>query len=249
MLSNLKELERAAELIKSSSHTTTFTGAGISVESGIPPFRGSQGLYKNYNRELLDISYFYEHPVESWELNKEIFYDVIENAKPNKAHVILARMEEEGLIKSIITQNIDNLHQEAGSKNVYEFHGSSRRVLCTECGNKYEFEDEYFLNLPPKCPECNGILKPDYIFFGEEIPEPTRSRSFDEAIIADCMLIIGTTGEVEPASTIPFRASENGARIIEINIKKSNYTEDIADVFIEGKATDIMDKLYKNINR
>lgn len=237
------KLDKAAELIKNSSHTTAFTGAGISVESGIPPFRGENGLWSKIDPVFLDSSYFEKYPEQSWHLIKEIFYDSFGKAKPNAAHYALAELESKGLLSAIITQNIDNLHQEAGNKDVIEFHGTSQRLLCTKCGRQVAASAELLNVLPPKCKNCSGILKPDFVFFSEPIPEPANSRSFREAEIADVFILIGTTGEIQPASMIPMIAKNNGTKIIEINIEKSNFTNSITDVFLEGKATEIMKNL------
>ncbi|MBW1810543.1 MAG: NAD-dependent deacylase [Deltaproteobacteria bacterium] len=234
---------RAVELIRSSSHTTAFTGAGVSVESGIPPFRCQNGLWKKIDPVFLDTRYFSEHPEESWKLIKNIFYDSFGKAKPNDAHYALAALEEKELLDVIVTQNIDNLHQRAGSQEVIEFHGTSQKLVCTNCGRRFEASEELLNILPPKCMDCSGVLKPDFVFFGEPIPEPARSRSFNEAEIADIFILIGTTGEIQPASMIPIIASKNNARIIEINIAKSKYTNNITDVFLEGKATEVMTQL------
>ena len=242
-----REIKRSVSLIKSSKHTTVFTGAGISVESGIPPFRGENGLWSKYNPQILELSYFYKNSIKSWKLIKEIFYDFIGKAKPNQAHYLLAEMEKKGLIDCIITQNIDNLHYEAGSKNIYEFHGNSRDLVCTNCGKKYKVSNKILQNLPPACKQCRGLLKPDFIFFGEQIPEKARIGSFAEAEIADLFILIGTTGEVIPASFIPQLAKRNGAAIIEINPNKSNYTDSIADIFLKGKATEIASYLEREI--
>ncbi|MEA2030770.1 MAG: NAD-dependent deacylase [candidate division Zixibacteria bacterium] len=241
---NIKdELNRAVGLIKKSSHTTAFTGAGVSVESGIPPFRGKDGLWSTIDPVFLDTSYFYKYPEKSWQLIKEIFYDSFGKAKPNYAHYALAELEDKKLLDTIITQNIDNLHQKAGSKEVLEFHGTSKNLVCTKCGKQFEASERLLDNLPPKCTDCSGILKPCFIFFGEPIPEPARSRSFEEAEIADVFILIGTTGEIQPASMIPIVAKNNHVKIIEINIEESNYTNNITDVFLKGKATEIMKNL------
>ncbi len=243
---NIKDkLDQAIELIRNSSHTTAFTGAGVSVESGIPPFRGENGLWSKIDPVFLDTLYFYKYPEKSWRLIKEIFYDSFGKAKPNDAHYALAELENKGFLDVIITQNIDNLHQQAGSRKVIEFHGTSQRLVCTNCGRQYEVTEELLSILPPKCINCLSILKPDFVFFGEPIPEPARSRSFNEAKIADVFILIGTTGEVQPASMIPIIAKNNGTRIIEINIEDSKYTENITDVFLKGKATEMMLNLLK----
>jgi len=236
------KIKEAAELIKNSKRTVAFTGAGISVESGIPPFRGKGGLWNKFNPEFLDIKYFMSNPEKSWELIKEIFYDFFGKAQPNAAHTALAEMEKMGLLQSVITQNIDNLHQQAGNTEVYEFHGNSRNLVCLGCSKLFSVSEIDLTHLPPRCNECGGLLKPDFVFFGEPIPEPANSKSFDEAFNADVFLVIGTTGEIMPASMIPFQAHKNGKKIIEVNIKPSNYT-DIADVFLQGRATDVMQQL------
>ena len=182
------KLNQAIELIRNSSHTTAFTGAGVSVESGIPPFRGENGLWSKIDPVFLDIRYFYKYPEKSWKLIKDIFYVFFGKARPNDAHYALAELENKGLLNVIITQNIDNLHQQAGSKKVIEFHGTSRRLVCTNCGKQFEATEELLGILPPKCINCSSILKPDFIFFGEPIPESASSHSFNEAEIADVFI-------------------------------------------------------------
>lgn len=240
-------LEKAAKKIKESHHCVVFTGAGISVESGIPPFRGEQGLWNKYNPEVLELSFFKSHTDESWEVIKKIFYEFFGKAKPNEAHRIIAEWEKKGFVKSVITQNIDNLHSEAGSENVIEFHGTSGSFICMECAKKYKTEDVEISGSVPKCDICGGKLKPNFIFFGEQIPEPAGSISFDEAKKADVFIITGTTGEVMPASWIPYEAKRSGALIIEINTKPSLYTGKISDVFLSGKAGEIFPEINKLI--
>jgi len=238
-------IDKAVEIIKNSDRVTGFTGAGISVESGIPPFRGENGLWSKYDPIFLDIGYFKNHPLESWKLTKKIFFDFFGEAKPNRGHTGLAEMEENAYLDAIITQNIDNLHQEGGSKKVYEVHGNSRELICINCGAKVQVTEEYLNNLPPKCKKCGGLLKPDFVFFSEPLYEPDTTKSFIEAEISDVFLVIGTTGEIMPASQIPIMAKNNGATIIEINVKKSNYTDYITDIFLNGKATEVIDELVK----
>ena len=241
------KLQQAAQLLKHSQYTTAFTGAGISVESGIPPFRGADGLWSKYNPVVLDIDYFHANPLESWKVIKEIFYDFFGKATPNKAHEALAVMERRGMLKNIITQNIDNLHQEAGSNEVYEFHGNSRELVCTKCNKRFLMEEVDFNKLPVKCSKCGGLVKPDFIFFGEGIPERAYKKSLEAASKADVFLVIGTTGEIMPASQIPIIAKNNGAKIIEINIEPSNYTHSVTDVFLQGKASEMMDEILNAI--
>ncbi|HFB61405.1 MAG TPA: RNA polymerase subunit sigma, partial [Bacteroidetes bacterium] len=193
--------------------------------------------------EILDLHYFRQHPEKSWQVIKEIFYDFFGKARPNAAHYVLARMESKGLLKNIITQNIDNLHQEAGSRQVIEFHGNSHRLTCISCGRQFGINDISLDTLPVKCDVCNGLVKPDFIFFGEGIPPQAYEKSLDAARRAEVFLIIGTTGEIMPASQIPFLAKQNGATLIEINTQPSKFTGTVTDLFLEGKATEVMQQL------
>jgi len=244
MINNYK---KAAQIIKNSKFLVAFSGAGISVESGIPPFRGPTGLWSKYDPKILDIDFFMSNPEISWKYIKEIFYDYMQNVKPNKAHYFLAELEKKELLKGIITQNIDNLHQKAGSENVVEFHGTASRLECTNCKNKYPSNFVSLESLPPLCPKCGGILKPDFVFFGEAIPSDAFEKSIYLMQNADTVLIIGTTGEIMPASELPYIAKKNKAKIIEINIEPSNYTNKITDIFLKAKATKAADILEKEI--
>ncbi len=236
-------LKSAAEKIRQSRYTTAFTGAGISVESGIPPFRGAGGLWNKYNPEILEINYFKAFPLESWQVIKEIFYDFFTRAIPNPAHLLLARMEKEGMLAKVITQNIDNLHQEAGNKQVFDFHGNSKKLICMVCHRHYPIREISFDHLPPTCRECGGLLKPDFIFFGEGIPSVPLTAAYEAAELSDVFLLMGTTGEVSPANHFPPLAKANGAVIIEVNPEPSLYTDKITDIFLRGKAGEVMAKL------
>ncbi len=238
-----EKLKQAAKWIIDSNYTVAFTGAGISVESGIPPFRGKNGIWNRYEPKIFDLDYFLSHPVEDWKLIYEVFYETIFSAKPNNAHIILAQMEQEGLLHSIITQNIDNLHFDAGSKVVREFHGNTRNMVCVECGKIHSVRDWDFSNIPPRC-ECGGLLKPDFVFFGEPIPQKVFEESMYDAQRSDVMIVIGTTGVIYPASKIPHTAKQNGAKIIEININHSEYTPTITDLYIEGKASEVFKEIF-----
>lgn len=239
--------DKAVHLITHAHHITAFTGAGISVESGIPPFRGKDGLWNKIDPIFLDISYFHRHPLDSWKLIKQIFFDTFYQAEPNPAHFALKEMEKKGKLQAIITQNIDNLHHRAGNSNIFEYHGNSRNLVCLNCSSNYAVKDFDLEKLPPRCPYCNEPLKPDFIFFGEPIPEPARNGSILEAQNADVFILIGTTGEIMPASLIPFEAKRNNVKIIEVNVERTNFTKTITDIFLEGKASDILPKLVNLI--
>jgi NAD-dependent deacetylase len=237
-------IAKAASALTQSRYAVVFTGAGISVESGIPPFRGSSGLWKKYDPRFLELSFFHQHPRESWEVLKKIFYDFMADAKPNPGHYVIAELEKMGIVKAVITQNIDHLHQDAGSQVVYEFHGSTHYLICTRCSRRYNSANISLEKLPPLCEACQGVLKPDLIFFSEMIPQKVSELSFAAAEKADVMLLVGTTGEVMPAALLPRTAKEhNNALIIEVNPEESAYTGYLTDIFLCGKAGEILPRL------
>lgn len=239
MICSEQDIIRAAGWIANAKHLVAFTGAGISVESGIPPFRGEGGIWSQYDPSILDIDYFFKHPLESWEAISEIFYSYFLDARPNAAHRLLARMEQEGMLKAIITQNIDNMHQVAGNSVVIEYHGNSKWLRCSSCGERYDISEVSLESLPPRCSSDETVLKPDFVFFGEGIPPAAASKSVEEAERADLLLLIGSTGEVMPAAMLPSIAKSTGARVIEINPSSSSYTDSITDLFLQGPAGDV----------
>ncbi|WP_371804739.1 Sir2 family NAD-dependent protein deacetylase [Candidatus Lokiarchaeum ossiferum] len=249
MPNNLDNLiKKAAKALKRANYAITFTGAGISVESGIPPFRGPTGLWSKYSPTILDLYHFKDFPEESWPTIKEIFYDYWETAKPNPAHYGLAELETKGIIKEIITQNIDNLHQKAGSKRVHEFHGTLKTLTCMECYHNFKYDPILLKKLPASCPDCHGLLKPNFVFFSEAIPEQAKISSIEAIVKVDLILVIGTLGEVMPACQLPYLAKKtNNATIIEINIEESNFTRKITDIFLKGKAGEILPKILNFI--
>ncbi len=189
---NSELLIQAAKLIRKARYAVAFTGAGISVASGIPPFRGENGLWNTTDPIFLDIEFFNRKPLQSWLKIKEIFYDKLRNVEPNIAHEVLAKMEERSFLESVITQNIDHLHQKAGNHKVFELHGTYKHLVCTKCMSEYDMSFADLNYLPPTCLVCRGILKPDIVFFNEPIPAYAERHSFEEAAKADVMLIIGT---------------------------------------------------------
>jgi NAD-dependent deacetylase len=239
------KINEAVKLIRKSKYMVAFTGAGVSVESGIPPFRGAGGIWNTSHPIFLEIDFFRKKPLQSWKKIKEIFYDKLGDAEPNAAHEVLAKMEKRSFLETVITQNIDHLHQKAGSRYVYELHGTYRQLICTECGSEYDISFADLTYLPPTCFVCKGILKPDMVFFNEPIPWFAKKRSFDEARKSDLLLIIGTNAEVLPAAEIPEIAKTTGAAIIEINISPSPFTHTVTDIFIEARATEAMEEIGK----
>ncbi len=241
-------MQEIINLIKKARCLTAFTGAGISVESGIPPFRGAGGLWEKYDPKYIEIEFFYSHPQESWAEMKKIFFNSMGVAQPNIAHKTLAKLEEKGFLKGIITQNIDNLHQKAGSKKVLEYHGTIDTLVCPKCFTRYNTKDTD-LSVPlPKC-SCGGILKPDFVFYGEGINPKVYQESLELALNSDVMFVVGTSGEVMPACSLPMVAKQqNKAVIIEVNTLPSTYTNTISDYFFEQKAGDFFSEIAKRLN-
>ncbi|MCA6071160.1 MAG: NAD-dependent deacylase [Endomicrobium sp.] len=238
----MKSIEKAVEALKQSKYIVAFTGAGISAESGIAPFRGENGIWNKYEEKLFEINYFTQHTKEAWSMLCDGFYEAMFKAKPNAAHIVLAKLEKEGYIKAIITQNIDDLHEKAGSKIVYKLHGNASQLHCNNDGNNYPVAD-FDLTTAPRCKVCNAVLKPDFVFFGEMLPEYDMNMSIKAVSKCDIVIIIGSTGVVYPAASLPYYAKRNNAVIIEINPKPSAFTNEIADIFIPMKAGEAMQKL------
>ena len=237
-----ERLQTAAKWIRTSRNLVAFTGAGISVESGIPSFRGSDGIWSSYDPSILDIAYFRAHPVESWTAIQEIFYDNFLDAQPNEAHFFLSDLERIGKLSALITQNIDDLHFRAGSSKVIEFHGSSRMLVCLKTGKRTPANAVDLSDLPPLSPD-GGLYKPDFVFFGEAIPDAAAMKSHRACEAADTLLIFGSTGEVYPAAALPSLAKQNGARIIEINPEASAFTSSITDLYLPMKAGEACQQL------
>lgn len=240
-------IDRAARDIMASKRTIALTGAGISVESGISPFRGKGGLWEKYDpEEYASISSFMKDPARSWTLLAGML-DVIKSARPNPGHLGLAELERMGMLKCIITQNVDGLHQLAGNTDVIEFHGNNRWLVCLDCGKRYPIEWVSPKEIPPRC-ECGSIkVKPDAVFFGEPIPPEALHRSYSESQNCDLMLVIGTSAVVYPAASMPQVAKRARAKIIEINPEATPFTTSISDYLIQGTAADIIPRIVARI--
>ena len=224
-------LAQAAELIFTARHVVALTGAGMSVESGIPPFRGPGGIWTKHGEPPMDgYQRFLDNPKKAWEdrMNPKgpmvELVEALRNAAPNAGHLALAELEEIGVLKAVITQNIDNLHIEAGSVNVLEIHGNAMRLRCIRCNRRYDPEAIPLANLPPNCPTCEGILKSDTVFFGEPIPEDVMALCQAESEKCDCMIVAGTSATVYPAAAFPRKILRSGKPVIEINPYESDLT-------------------------
>ncbi len=246
-------IEQLWELIVNSKHCVVLTGAGISTLSGIPDFRGVGGLYNRKDidaNRLFDISAFRVDPSYYYKHSHDFLY--AKAATPNIVHEVLAKLEHMGYIKAIITQNVDILHQKGGSNEVFELHGSPMIHTCLKCAAEYDFDSVLSILVKeevPHCPSCNGVLKPNIVFFGESLPVHALSMAQMHAEKADLLLILGTSLTVFPAADIPRIANANGATIAIINAAPT-YIDSVASY----KATDLnlafieLDKKIKSIS-
>ena len=242
-------IKRAAEDLSKAKRATALTGAGVSVESGIPPFRGKGGLWEKYDpMEVAHINSFLQNPEKVWKLLFKDMKEVLDRAAPNDCHKGLAKLEELGILKTIITQNVDGLPQMAGSGDVIEFHGNMAWQRCMDCHKRYATSSINLNHIPPRC-SCDGILRPDAVLFGEMIPPDALWRSREAASVCDIMLVIGTSAVVQPAALMPVIAKESGAKIIEINPERTPLTDDISDYLIRGTAGDIMNRILSQLEK
>lgn len=223
-----------------------FTGAGISAESGIPTFRGKDGLWKKFRaEELATPEAFFRDPKLVWE-----WYDwrrqLIAKAEPNEGHKILAQMEREFPDFYLITQNVDGLHQRAGSKKVIELHGNIWKVRCVECGHTtYDYRTP-LPEIPPRCERCGGLLRPGVVWFGENLPMDALEKAYMLSRDADIFIVVGTSGVVYPAAELPYIAKEHGAEVIEVNPDETPISR-IADKIYREKASVGLKKVYEYI--
>ncbi|MFB0566693.1 MAG: NAD-dependent deacetylase [Candidatus Aminicenantaceae bacterium] len=236
--------------IKNSHYIVAFTGAGISAESGIATYRGEGGLWHKYDpNKYANINYFLQDPSYYWRFFKEIRYPTLKKAKPNKAHLALAELGASGKVQAVITQNIDGLHQEAGSSAVIELHGTTRIISCMNCSQKYSI-DEVFSTLekksPPHCTECRGTLRPAVIFFGETLDPLTLRSAYEEAAHCDFMLAVGSSLVVYPAADIPLKAKQRGAKLAIIN-KDTTPLDYLADYVINDEAGKTLHQIVKRL--
>lgn len=247
----------AAQRIASSEYVVAMTGAGISVESGIPPFRGPDGLWtkhgtpshNGYEKFLEDPAAWWrremERAVEPWvtELRRSV-----RNARPNPGHTALAEMERDGFVRSVITQNIDGLHTDAGTENIVEIHGSRRYLRCVKCGDRTPRTSLFATEQAPPCGVCGGPVKYDSVLFGEPIPPRVLESARAETDRADCVLVIGSSSTVRPAGGLPRIARANGARLIEVNTSDTRLTSE-CDVVIRAPAATALPGLLAQLRR
>ena len=242
-------IKKAAQDLADAKMATALTGAGISVESGIPPFRGKGGLWEKYDpMEVAHIDSFLQDPTKAWNLLFKDMKELLDKASPSDSHKGLAKLEEFGILKTIITQNVDGLHQMAGNTDVIEFHGNMAWQKCMDCNQRYETHSIDISQIPPRC-GCDGILRPEAVLFGELIPQDALWRSRQVAKDCDVMLVIGTSAVVQPAALMPVVAKESGAKVIEINPESTPLTGDISDYLISGNAGDVMNRIIADLEK
>ena len=250
-------VQRAAEMIARSDYAVAMTGAGMSVESGIPPFRGADGLWTRYGTPPMDAySRFKADPQGYWhrEMNREIDEHILElrsalaAAKPHAGHRALASMVRAGGLRSVITQNIDGLDERAGITELVEIHGNRSRLRCTVCSARRPLGGFVLDGPPAPCGDCGGAVKYDTVMFGEPVPEDTMSEARRQTGLADCMVAIGTSATVRPASGLLWIAKSNGARIIEVNPNETKLTP-IVDLAVRGKASEAIPMLAEAVSR
>jgi NAD-dependent deacetylase len=215
------------------------TGAGISVESGIPSFRGAQGMWAKYDpMEYATLHAFMRSPRKVWEMLSEML-SVCGGAMPNAAHSGLAALEEMGVVRAVITQNVDGLHQSAGSRRVIEYHGNIEALVCVFCWRRYPTRERWTRDAVPVC-DCGQILKPDVVLFGEPIPWLAQEQAEEEARTCGVLLVIGTSAQVSPACDIPRIAKASGAAVVEINPEPTSLTASVTDIHLRGSAAEVL---------
>ncbi len=252
--STLDLIGKAARLIKSSRYFIALTGAGVSVESGIRPFRGPGGLWTEFGEPPIDgYRSFEDNPRGYWEkelnpVRRSIFGNSLSEAKPNAGHLAFAELETMGLLKSLITQNIDNLHIEAGNKNVLEIHGNKLKLRCVRCNTRFLKAGFNLSTLPPKCPKCGGIVKDDVVMFGEPIPRDVLVACQVEAERSDCIIVVGTSAVVYPAASLPLIVNDRGGVIIEINPLESDLSS-ICDIVVKASSGEAIPALVEALKR
>lgn len=241
------EINELRKLIASSSRIVFFTGAGISTESGISDYRSQGGIYERYRPVTIQEFLADEDSRKEFWRRKKEFYAQLKNAQPNAAHLAIAKLEAEGKVAGVITQNIDGLHQAAGSKKVFEIHGTNLEIICLSCENTTHYEATYKKLIQgteiPLCEKCGGLLKTNTISFGQELNADTLQRSFQMARNCDLMIAVGSSLVVEPAASIPRRAKEMNSKLVIIN-RETTPLYVIADLNIGGPASNILSRVY-----
>jgi NAD-dependent deacetylase len=247
------DIQRAAALIRRARYVVALTGAGMSVESGIPPFRGPGGLWTKYGEPPMNgYQRFLADPAAGWRERllptgpmREL-WETLQAAQPNPGHHALTQLEACGVLRCLITQNIDNLHRLAGTEQVAEIHGNYILIRCIQCTSRFGWDEISLEVLPPRCPRCDGILKSDIVSFGEPIPGDVLARCFEETDKCDCMLVAGTSATVYPAAQFPMDVRHRGGALIEINPYETELTP-FTTVSLRGPSASVLPELAAQV--
>lgn len=234
------------EVLKEAERVVFFTGAGISAESGISTFRGTDGIWNKLKpEELANFDAFLKNPDRVWEWYQYRRH-IIDNSKPNAAHLAIAEMQGYFKDLTVVTQNVDNLHRRAGSRKVYELHGNIERNYCIECRTPYNSPEFAPDDKVPRCLKCGGLIRPDIVWFGEMLPEEDFSLSEEAAEKCDIMFAVGTSAVVYPAARIPLLSKRLGAYLVEINLEETELSA-MADYVLPGKAGEILPEILMQV--
>ncbi len=242
-----RELEFAAGAIRDAGSVVAMTGAGVSTASGIPDFRSEDGIWTEYDPQEFHVSRFRRDPEGFWRDRADLVEDLFgTEVEPNAAHEALARLEAEGVLDGLVTQNVDGLHQAAGHDDPVEVHGNGRRVACTGCNRRRDadpvFERVRAGDVPPNCEHCGDVLKPDVVLFGERLPEHALFRAQALSESADAYLVVGSSLTVEPAASLPRTAADRGATLVVINLDETPLS-DRAEYDFRADVTEALPRL------
>ncbi|WP_276299889.1 NAD-dependent deacylase [Halorussus lipolyticus] len=244
-------IEDAARELRSADTATALTGAGVSAPSGVPPFRGEDGIWNEYDPNAFDMRRFRASPAEFWADWVALRADLLDaDLEPNSAHRALADLSSAGLLDAVVTQNIDGLHGDAGTENVVELHGNARRAICQDCGRDVPADEAREQvesgTRPPRCESCEGVLKPDAVLFGERLPMDALARSRRLAEEGDVLLVAGSSLTVEPAASLPKRAARNGATVMLVNLDETPL-DSRADYVFREDVTEVLPTIRDSV--
>jgi NAD-dependent deacetylase len=246
-----EEIRETAAKILAARYAIALTGAGMSVESGIPPFRGPGGLWTKYGEPPMNgFQRFMADPKKAWEerlskRNDELFKPLA-TAKPNAGHLALVELENLGVLRFLITQNVDDLHRQAGQKALAEIHGNWTLIRCLDCGTRFHGDAISLETLPPACPRCEGLLKSDTVSFGEPIPTDVLNKCAEHSAMSDLVIVAGTSATVYPAAGFALEVKQRGGTLIEVNLYESEITR-ICDVSLRGGSAHVLPRLVKAV--
>src|SRR5580692_1039405 len=242
-----EQIRHAAEMLLAARYPIALTGAGMSVESGIPPFRGPGGLWTKYGEPPMNgFQRFMADPKKAWEerLSKrnDELYKPLTVAKPNPGHFALVELEQLGVLRFVITQNVDDLHRQAGQKAFAEIHGNWTLIRCLDCRTRFHGDAISLEQLPPACPRCEGLLKSDTVSFGEPIPIDVLNMCAEHSAKSDLVIVAGTSATVYPAAGFALEVKQRGGILIETNLYESEITP-LCDFSLRGQTGEALPRL------